>query len=71
MADSLLRSVALPVIPAVYVLFSTIKFKSWYTPIDDIDLQTGTRTFEQVEEEYEPKPRRSDVLGWIKYLWNS
>ena len=46
-------------------------YKSWFTPIEDIDMVTSVRIFDEAEE-YEAIPeRKPGFFGWVSYIWNS
>ena len=64
-------SVGLPVILVVYVFFSLFKYRSWMTPEEELDLRSGTRSLLNLQQEGESTPQRWDIIGWVKFIWNS
>ena len=54
----------------VYIVFS-LRYRNWVTPIDEIDLDTGVRAFDEDEDLGGDDGRKPGVVGFIKYVWNS
>jgi hypothetical protein len=54
----------------VYIVFS-LRYRNWVTPIDDIDLDTGVRAFDEDEDVEGDDERKPGFVGFVKYVWNS